>query len=263
MDLRVTGICKKGTPFVTAPGCGYIGSLGIRRQIECVSIPPGAQQNAVSGIFFEFAGNQVADDNPPRDTINLDQVQHFPSGKELNTTGAHLSHQGTVGSQQQLLPGLSAGIKCARHLGTTERTVCQGSAIIAGKRNSLCCTLVDNVITDLCQTMHVGFAAAEVSPFDSIVKQSPYTVTIIGIVLGSVDSALGSNTVCSTWRILKTEGLNLIAQFCQGRRSRCTCQPGTDYDDFFLALVRRVNQLHFLLATIPFLGHRPFRNARI
>ena len=48
-------------------------------------------------------------------------------------------------------------------------------------------------------------------------------------------------------RILKAKALDVVAQLAQRRRGRSARQPGSHHDDFVLALVRRIHQLHLEL----------------
>ena len=112
--------------------------------------------------------------------------------KSDGTTG-YLAAQCAVSTQQQLLAGLAAGIKGSAHLCTTERAIVEGSTVVTGKGNTLSNTLVDDVVAHLSQTVDVSLAGTVVATLDGVVEKTVDGVAIILVVLGSVDTTLGSN----------------------------------------------------------------------
>src|SRR6185295_16990134 len=91
-------------------------------------------------------------------------------------------------------------------------SVIQKTAILSRERHTLRHTLVNNVETDLGHPIDIRFTRAEVSALYRVLKEPINTVAIIAIVLGSVDTSLGRNAVCSTRTVVITETLNVITQ---------------------------------------------------
>ena len=138
---------------------------------------------------------------------------------------------------------------------TTEGTVVQKTTVFTGEWNTLGHHLVDDVNTVLGKTMHVCFASAEVATLDGVVEQTMDAVTITLVVLCTVDATLCSNRVCATCRVMECEGVNLVSKFRHCCCSRCSSKAGSDNDDFELALVVGVHQLHVLFVRSPLLSH--------
>ena len=82
----------------------------------------------------------------------------------LDRPGMHLTLQGLVGPDKELLAGLTAGIEGTGDLDTTEGTVVQQTAVLAGEGDTLGHALVDDVGADLRQAVDVVLAGAVVTP---------------------------------------------------------------------------------------------------
>ncbi len=169
---------------------------------------------------------------------------------------ADLPAQGLVGAEKQLLPGLAAAIKGARHLGAAEGAVVEQAAVFAGERHPLGDALVDDVLADLGQAINVGLARAEVAALDGVVEEAIDAVAVVVIILGGVDAALGGDAVGAAWAVLVAERRDVVAKFGQRRRRRAAGQTGADDDDVILPLVGRIDQLAFGFEPSPFLRQR-------
>ena len=154
-----------------------------------------------------------------------------------NRPGLHLPLQRLICANQQLLASLPASVERTRYLHTTEGTVVKQSAILTRKRHALRNTLVNDVRTNLGQPVHVSFTSAVIPALDGVVKEAVNRVVVVAVILCRVNSALRSNRVCSTCRILVEEHVNVIAHLAK----RSTCQPGTNDDNLQLTTVRRVH----------------------
>ena len=103
-------------------------------------------------------------------------------------------------------------------------------------------TLVDDLGGNLGKTMNVGFAGAEIAPFDSVVKEAKYRVAVVLVVLGGVDSSLSGDRVGAAGAVLIAEAIDLISQLgksCGGGSSR---ETGADHDDLELSIVGRIDE---------------------
>ena len=259
MDLGIAGIGEISAFFIGFPGSGHVGSHGIGAQEEHVAVSTGAEQYRMAEMAFQLAGHEVAGYDAPRLSVYDHQVQHLMAGILLHISQSDLALQCLVGSQQQLLTGLSAGIESAAHLGTPERAVIQQSAIFSCKRHTLCHALVNDVDAHFRQAVHIGFAGTEVAAFHGIVEETIDRISVVLIVLGCVDASLGSDGVCPAGRILKAEGFDLVAQFRQRSSSGGSGQSCAHHDDLKLALVGRVDQFDLVLVVGPLIGQRPCR----
>src|SRR5262249_10950237 len=108
-------------------------------------------------------------------------------------------------------------IKRTRDLSSAERSVCQETAVFAREWHSLSHTLINNIDADLRQAIDVCFPGPKISSLDRVVKEAVDAVTIIFIVLPSIESPLGGNGVSPTGTAMETKALNLVTQF--GQRS--------------------------------------------
>ncbi len=169
----------------------------------------------MGGVFLDLTGDQVAADDALGHTVNDHQIHHFPAGVHLHLAGGDLAHHGGVGAEQQLLSRLAPGVEGTGDLGATEGAVGQGAAVFAGKGHALTNALVDDVVRDLGEAVDVGLTGAEVTALDGVVEQAEDGVTVVLIVFGGVDTALGGDGVGAARAVLDAEGLYVVAQFAQ------------------------------------------------
>ena len=66
--------------------------------------------------------------------------------------------------------------------------------------------------------MHVCFTCAEVTTFDGVVEQTMNAVAVTLVVLRAIDTALGSNGVRTTCRVMKCKRIDLVSEF-----GKCCC----------------------------------------
>jgi hypothetical protein len=102
--------------------------------------------------------------------------------------------------------------------------------------------LVDDVHADLGQAVDVGFARAEISALDRVVKQAVDRVAVVAVILRGVDAALRGDGVRAARAVLETEGLDVVAEFAQRGRRRSACQPCADNDDVEFPLFRPLHR---------------------
>src|SRR5687767_7257446 len=113
MDLCKTWITEKGAFFMCFPDSSHIAAHGVGGEIEYVPITAAAQQHSMAEMSFQFAGYQVSCYDTPRLPIDHHDLQHFMAGVLFNITQRHLSFQCLISANEQLLPGLTCGIKCS------------------------------------------------------------------------------------------------------------------------------------------------------
>ena len=151
------------------------------------------------GVRRDLAGQQVAGDDAGATTVDDHDVEHLDAIPEPHVAEADLARQLLVGTEEQLLTGLPAGVERAAHLRPAEAAVVEQAAVLAGERHALGDHLVDDVDRQLGEAMHVGLAAAEVAALDRVVEQAVDRVAVALVVLRRVDAALGGDRVGAPW----------------------------------------------------------------
>jgi hypothetical protein len=172
VNLGKTRVPKQGPVTVRFPCGGYIRTHGVGREVKDIAVTSGGQNHRVGRMPFELPGDQVLGNNAPGFAIHGHQFHHFVAAVHGHLLFGNLTVQGRIGPQQQLLPGLTAGIERTGYLGSSKRTVVQHSTVIPGKRHTLRNALIDDGGTDFGQTMHIGFAGSVIPPLDGIIEKT-------------------------------------------------------------------------------------------
>ena len=212
---------------------------------------------------LDLAGHQIAHDDAARFAVDDHQIQHLTPWEQGHPAEIDLPQKRAVRAQQQLLTGLTAGIKRARNLRATERPVRQQAAVFARKRHALRHRLIDDVHAQLRQPVHIGFTRAVIAALDGVVKQPPDAIAIVLIILRRIDATLRGNAVRAPRRILDAKTLDIVSQFGQSGAGRGARKPGAHHDDGVLAFVGRIDQFQIRLMAIPFFMQRARGEFRI
>ena len=263
MDLGERGIGKPGTFAMGPPHRGRIGVHRVRRQVVDVAVSAGRQHDGMRRPRLHLSGHQIAGDDSDGPVIFDHDVEHFGASVQLHVAETDLAHQCLIGTEEQLLSGLSSRIEGTRDLGAAERAVGEEAAIFTGERHALGRALVDDFDTDLRQAIDVGFAGTIVAALDGVVEEPPDRVAVVLIVLGSVDPSLGGDAVCPSRRVMEREGLHVVSQLRECGRRRSAGQSRTDDDDVVLTLVGRVDQPGREPVAIPLVLDGTFRNSGV
>ena len=206
-------------------------------------------------MAFDFTRDQVARNDSSCFAINFDKVEHLMTTVHFDFTTTDLPIHRRISSEQQLLTGLSFGIKGARNEYPTKQAVVEQSPIIPGKGNALGYTLVNDIGRYFCKAIYVGFSRTIITPFDGIVKQAVNRVAITLVIFSGVYSPLCRNRVCTTWRILKAKRLNIIAQLGKSSRSRTTSQARTNHDHIDQTFIGWTDQADIIFVICPFISY--------
>ena len=102
--------------------------------------------------------------------------------------------------------------------------------------------------------MHVGFTGTEITPFNSVVKETVNGIAVVLVIFRRIDTALGGNGVGSTWAVLIAEAINLVSELRKGGGSRTTGKARSDNDDFVFSFVGWVDELRVDLVRGPLAG---------
>ncbi len=244
VNLHIAGVGKSGAFLVAHPGGGAVAVHGIGGEVVDIAIATCGKHDGMGGIALEVTSDKVAGDDAACATVDNDELHHLVAFMQFDTAAGNLTAQRTVGTEEELLAGLAAGVEGAADLRAAEGAVVEQSAIVAGKGNALSHTLVDDGTADLGQTVDVGLAGAVVTTLDGVAEQTLYTVAVVLIVLGGIDATLGSNGVGATGGILNTENIHVVeAHGSQRGGGGSTGKARAHHDDVNLALVGRIHQL--------------------
>ena len=93
MNLRVTGVGKGRSSFISTVGCGDIATHGIGRKVEYIPITTGCQYNGMGRVSADFASHHIAHNNALGMSIDQYHIQHFRARKHLYLPQPNLSAQ--------------------------------------------------------------------------------------------------------------------------------------------------------------------------
>jgi len=94
-----------------SPRGGDVASLGVRGEIEDVSVSARAQNDHVGEVCADLAGRHAAGDDAACAPVVNDQVEHLGSGVHLHGAGFDLPAQRLVGPEKELLPRLAPRVE--------------------------------------------------------------------------------------------------------------------------------------------------------
>ena len=263
MDLGKAGIGKQRPLAMGRPNRTGIGFEGVGGEVVDVRIAAARQQHRMGRMGFEGTGEQVAADDAPGHPIHRDQLEHVPAGEELHLAGGHLAHQGLVGPIEQLLAGLTAGVKGAAHQGAAKVAVGQGAAVLPGEGHALGHALVDDAATDFGEAVAAGLPGPEVAALERVGKEPLDAVAIVGVILGGVDAALGCHRMGPAGAVVEGDQLHPVALLRQGGRRRGPGQATAHHQHLELALAQRTDQRQAIAGAAPGIGDRARGNAGI
>ena len=258
VNLDVAGVGKSGAFFVADPGSGAVAVHGVGGEVVDVAVATCGKDDGMGGKAFDVAGDEVAGDDAAGASVDNDEVHHFVAFMEFDAATGYFAAKGTVGTEEELLAGLTAGIESAADLSTAEGAVVEESTIVAGEGYTLGNTLVDDAATDFSQTVDVGFAGTVIATFDGIAEKTLDAVAVVLIVLGCIDAALGSDGVCTAGGILNAEYVDIEAHGTQRSGSRGTGKACTHNNDVDFTLVGRVYKFLTGFVVGPFFGEGTF-----
>ena len=139
-------------------------ALGVRREIEDVSVAARAEDDGVGEMRLDRAGHHVARHDAARAAAHDDQVEHLVPRVHRHAALRDLLLERLIRAEQQLLTGLSARVERARHLRAAERPVRQQAAVLARERHALRRALVDDVHAEFGEAIDVASRARKSPP---------------------------------------------------------------------------------------------------
>jgi hypothetical protein len=256
MDLREAGVREVRAALVRAPRRGDVARLRVRREVEDVAVAAGREQHRVAGVTLELAREQVPRDETARDAVDDDEIEHLAAREDLEPAGADLAHHRAVGAEEELLAGLTARVERPRDLRAAERAVREQPAVLARERDAERDAVVDDLVADLREAVHVALARAEVAALDRVVEEAEDAVAVVRVVLGRVDPALRGDAVRAARRVLDAQRRHAVAELRERGGSGAAGEAGADDEDVELAAVRGVDELQVELVARPALRHR-------
>ena len=190
VDLHICRVCHISTLAVALNSRCAVASHGVGREEISVSVTTCCDNHRICGEAFQFTCNEVLGDDTAGTTVHDHHVFHLITCKEFHLSGLHLCAEGRICAEQELLACLAFRIECAAHLGATERTVGEHTAVFACERHTLCHTLVYDVVAHFCQAIYVGFTCTVVAALHCVIEQTINGVAVVLVVFGCVDTAL-------------------------------------------------------------------------
>ena len=254
VNLNVRGIGEVSTLAIALDGGGAVAAHCVGREEVGIAVSTRRDDDRIGRETLQFTRREVFGDDATSVTIDNHEVFHFISREELYFAQFDLTAQRRIGTEQQLLTGLTLGVERTAHLCATERTVGQHSAVLASEGNTLRHTLVDDVVRHFCQTIDVGFAGAIVATLHRVVEQTIDRVAVVLIALGCIDTALCSNRVSTARRVLNAEIIDVEAHFGERSGCRSTGQTRSHDNHVELQFVFRVHKPLMSLILFPLLG---------
>ena len=191
MYLREARISEISSFLIALPCRRTVAVHGVRRKEISIAVSSGSEDNRMRAESFNLSGHKISCDDSLGFSVYEYQIEHFMARIAFDSSGSNLSVQRCISSEKKLLSCLTAGIESTAHLSASERTVGQKSAILPGKRNSLCHTLVDDISAHFSKTIYICLTAAIVTTLDGLIEKSVNGIVVILIVLCSVDTSLG------------------------------------------------------------------------
>ena len=263
VNLGEAGVSEVGTLLPAGAGGAHVAAHGVGGKEEHAAITTGGEQHGITGIALDFASHHIAHHDTLGVAVDHHQVHHFGAGVHLDVALADFLLHSLVGTQEQLLTGLTAAVEGTLELGTTEGAVVEQTTVFTAEGHALGHALVDDVAGHLSQTVHVGLTGAEVATLHGVVEQTVHRVTVVLIVVSSVDTTLSSDGVSAAGAVLVAEAVHIVAQLSQRGGSSATSQTGTHHEHRVLTAVVGVDELGFALVLGPLLSNGAIRNAGI
>ena len=263
VNLGEAGVSEVGTLLPAGAGGAHVAAHGVGGKEEHAAIATGGEQHGITGIALDFAGHHITHHDTLGVAVDHDEVHHFGTGVHLDVALADFLLHGLIGTEEELLAGLAAAVEGTLELGTTEGAVVEQTTVFAAEGNALGHALVDDVAGHLGQTIHVGLTGAEVATLHGVVEQTVYGVTVVLVVVSSVDTTLSGDGVGAAGAVLVAEAVHIVAQLSQRGSSGATGKTGTHHEHRVLTAVVGVDKLGFALVLGPLFSNGAIRNAGI
>ena len=261
VNLHIRGVGHVGTLAVALDSGRAVAAHGVGAEEVGIAVTAGGDDHGIGGEALQLASNEVLGDDTACAAVDNHHVLHLIAGVEFHLSGLHLCGERGVGTEQELLSGLSLCIEGTRHLCATERAVGEHAAVLTCEGHTLCHTLVDDIVRHLGQAVHVGLTGTVVATLHGVVEQAVHGVAVVLVVLGGVDTALRCDGVSAAGRVLDAEVDHVEPHLTKAGSCAGAGQTRTHYDDIELELVLRVHQALVSFIIGPFLGHGAFRNS--
>src|SRR5437870_13411723 len=107
MNLGEAGITEERATFVSAIGGGDVATARVGRKKKNISVTAGRENYSVAGESIDFAGAQIAGDDPLGMTVNQNKVEHLGLRKHFYRAERNLAAERLISAEQKLLAGLA------------------------------------------------------------------------------------------------------------------------------------------------------------
>ena len=111
MDLYVARIGEVSTLAIALNGSCTVAAHRVGREEVSVTITTGSDDHGIGREALQLAAHQVLGDDTTCVAIDNHHILHLITGVEFHLTLMHLTAQRRVGTQEELLSGLSLGVE--------------------------------------------------------------------------------------------------------------------------------------------------------
>ena len=109
LDVRRIG--EVGSLAVAGHSGRAVAAHSVGRKEVCVAVSAGCDYDGIGAETLQLAGDEVLGDDTACTAVDDNHVLHLIAGVELHLAGLDLTAQRRVGTEQQLLAGLSLGVE--------------------------------------------------------------------------------------------------------------------------------------------------------
>ena len=120
VNLCKAWICKTRTTAIRTESSGHITTNRISGQVVDIAIPSRAKQHRIRSPNLQFSSGKVTGNNTLGMSIDHNEVEHLLPHMHFHLSGGNLTTQRTVGTEEQLLASLPAGVKGTAYLSSTK-----------------------------------------------------------------------------------------------------------------------------------------------
>ncbi len=146
VDLSEREVGKISTLLESLHCSRAVAAHGVGGEEEGTAITAGGEHHGVGGVTLYLTCDEVAHDDTAGTAVDDNHVEHLATVERLHGALLDLAVQRSIGTEEELLAGLTLGVECTRHLCATKRAVGKQAAVFAGERHTLCHALVNDIV---------------------------------------------------------------------------------------------------------------------
>src|SRR5437899_6367648 len=97
--------------FVSTKGGVDVATERVGRKKKNIAVTAGRENYSVAGESIDFAGAQIAGDDPLGMTVNQNKVEHLGLRKHFYRAERNLATERLISAEQKLLAGLATRVE--------------------------------------------------------------------------------------------------------------------------------------------------------